>query len=154
MQTPQGLIATVGKAVVLYLVMLVMIRILGKRAIGNFTAFDLLVALMVSDMVGDVVFGEVSFAKGMAGILPIAALEYAGSWLSFKNPSIDQVIEGSPTIVMRNGQFDSAGMRRERMTENDIDAALRHHGIDDRKDVRLATVEIDGQITVLSHSPR
>jgi uncharacterized membrane protein YcaP (DUF421 family) len=154
MHTPQALTVTSGKAVALYFVMLLMIRVLGKRSIGNFTAFDLLVALMVSDMIGDVIFGNVPFSEGMAGILPIAALEYAGSWLSFVKPSLDPVIEGSPTIIMRDGRIDRHGLRQERMTEDDVDAALRHHGIDDRKLVRQATVEIDGEISVLTHSPR
>jgi uncharacterized membrane protein YcaP (DUF421 family) len=154
MPTAQPLAVTAMKAIVLYVVMLVMVRVLGKRAIGNFTAFDLLVALMVSDMIGDIVFNNVTFTQGMAGILPIAAMEYVGSWLSIKKPSFDRIIEGSPTIVMREGQLDRHGMNIERMTEYDIDAALRHHGIDDRRQVRLATVESDGHVSVLGYSPR
>ena len=154
MPTAQPLVVTAMKSVVLYIVMLVMVRVLGKRAIGNFTAFDLLVALMVSDMIGDVVFGGVTFAQGMAGILPIAAMEYVASWVSMKKPSFDRIIEGEPTIVMREGELDRRGMNAERMTECDIDAALRHHGIDDRRQVRLATVESDGHVSVLGYSPR
>ncbi len=154
MPTAQPLVVTALKSIVLYIVMLVMIRVLGKRAIGNFTAFDLLVALMVSDMIGDIVFGGVTFAQGMAGILPIAAMEYVASWLSIKKPSFDRIIEGEPTIVMREGELDRRGMNAERMTEFDIDAALRHHGIDDRRQVRLATVESDGHVSVLGYSPR
>ncbi len=154
MPTAQPLVVTAMKSIVLYIVMLVMVRVLGKRAIGNFTAFDLLVALMVSDMIGDIVFGGVTFAQGMAGILPIAAMEYVASWLSIKKPSFDRIIEGEPTIVMREGELDRRGMNAERMTEYDIDAALRHHGIDDRRQVRLATVESDGHVSVLGYSPR
>jgi uncharacterized membrane protein YcaP (DUF421 family) len=154
MPTAQSLPVTALKAVALYIVMLVMVRVLGKRAIGNFTAFDLLVALMVSDMIGDVVFGAVSFSQGMAGILPIAAMEYAGSWLSIKKPSFDRFIEGSPTVVVREGELDRRGMTAERMTDYDVAAALRHHGIDDRRQVRLATVESDGHVSVLSYSPK
>ncbi len=154
MPTAQPLVVTAMKSVVLYTVMLVMVRVLGKRAIGNFTAFDLLVALMVSDMIGDIVFGGVTFAQGMAGILPIAAMEYVASWVSIKKPSFDRIIEGEPTIVMREGELDRRGMNAERMTEYDIDAALRHHGIDDRRLVRLATVESDGHVSVLGYSPR
>ena len=154
MPTAQPLVVTAMKSIVLYIVMLVMVRVLGKRAIGNFTAFDLLVALMVSDMIGDVVFGGVTFAQGMAGILPIAAMEYVASWVSMKKPSFDRIIEGEPTIVMREGELDRRGMNAERMTEYDIDAALRHHGIDDRRQVRLATVESDGHVSVLGYSPR
>ena len=109
MPTAQPLVVTAMKATVLYIVMLVMVRVLGKRAIGNFTAFDLLVALMVSDMIGDIVFGGVSFAQGMAGILPIAAMDYVASWVSIKKPSFDRIIEGSPTIVMREGELDRRG---------------------------------------------
>lgn len=154
MSIAQPLVVTVMKSIVLYIVMLVMVRVLGKRAIGNFTAFDLLVALMVSDMIGDIVFGGVTFAQGMAGILPIAAMEYVASWVSIKKPSFDRIIEGEPTIVMREGELDRRGMNAERMTEYDIDAALRHHGIDDRRHVRLATVESDGHVSVLGYSPR
>ena len=149
-----GLALTAGRAAALYFVMLVMIRLLGKRTIGNFTAFDLLVALMVSDMIGDIVFAQVSFAQGLAGIFSIAALEYAGSWLTYSAPTLDKLLEGAPTVVVKQGEFDRHGMRRERMTEQDIGAALRQHGIDDMRVVRLAIVESDGHVSVLSYSPR
>ncbi len=151
---PTSLPATIGRAIALYFVMLVMIRILGKRSIGNFTAFDLLVALMVSDMVGDVVFGDVSFTQGLAGILTIAALEYASSWLSYSRPRLESLLEGDPTVVVSEGNLVRAGMRRERMSEAEVEAALRQEGVDSIQNVRLAIVESDGHVSVLTYSPR
>jgi uncharacterized membrane protein YcaP (DUF421 family) len=148
-----ALAATAGRAVAIYAVMLVMIRFMGKRAVGNFSAFDLLVALMLGDLVGAVVYGDVPFAQGLVAILPIAALEYGNSWLTYWNRGFDKMLEGEPTIVVRHGEFQRRGMRRERMSEHDVVGALRLNGIDNIKKVRFAVVESDGQVSVIEEPP-
>jgi uncharacterized membrane protein YcaP (DUF421 family) len=62
---------------------------------------------------------------------------------------MDAILEGKPTIVIEDGQFRRKGMRAERMNEKDVMAALRRHGIDDVREVRLATVEADGDVSVI-----
>jgi uncharacterized membrane protein YcaP (DUF421 family) len=129
--------------------MLVVIRALGKRTVGNFSAFDLLVALMLGEIVDEMIYGDVRFIQGTVAIVAIAGLALADSLLAFWDHGMEAVLEGKPTIVVKNGEFHRRGMRDERMNEKDVLAALRMQGVRDMREVRLAIVEHDGSVSVM-----
>jgi uncharacterized membrane protein YcaP (DUF421 family) len=143
------LLLTALRALGVYALVLVVIRVLGKRTVGNFTAFDLLVALMLGEIVDEIIYGDVTFAQGAVAILVIAMAHYANSWMSYWDHGLARILEGSPTAVVRRGQLDRGGMRKERMNESEVMEALRVQGVDDVKEVKLAMVENDGQVSVL-----
>ena len=146
---PQELLLTAARAFAVYVLMLVVIRALGKRTVGNFSAFDLLVALMLGEIVDEIIYGDVRFDQGTIAIVTLAALTYADSWMAFKSRFLQQWLEGTPTVVIRDGEYDRDGMRRERMSEQDVLAMLRHQGVQDMREVHLAVVETDGEVSVL-----
>lgn len=74
---------TAARGLLVYAVMLVVIRVLGKRTVGNFTAFDLLVALMLGEVVDEIIYGDVTIAQGLVVIVVVAAAKYVTSWLTF-----------------------------------------------------------------------
>src|SRR5919106_5025502 len=148
---PRELMLTAARAAAVYVFMLIVIRALGKRTVGNFSAFDLLVALMLGEVVDEIIYGDVRFVQGAVAITAIAALAYADSWLAFLHPSMEAVLEGKPTIIVRDGSYERAGMRSERMNELDVMAHLRAEGIRDMREVHLAVVELDGTVSVLKH---
>ena len=142
---------TAARAAAVYVFMLIVIRALGKRTVGNFSAFDLLVALMLGEVVDEIIYGDVLFTQGAVAIVAIAALAYADSWLAYFDHGIEAVLEGKPTIIVRNGRFERAGMRSERMNEKDVMRHLREAGIHDMREVHLAIVELDGAVSILRH---
>ena len=146
---PHELLMTAARAAAVYAFMLVVIRLLGKRTVGNFSAFDLLVALMLGEVVDELIYGDVMMLQGAVAILTLALLQYANSWLSYASPKLGAVLEGPPTVLVRCGRFDRRGMRQERMSEDDVRAELRLRGIDDLGEVKLAMVEPDGAVSVL-----
>jgi uncharacterized membrane protein YcaP (DUF421 family) len=146
---PQELLMTAARAAAVYALMLLVIRISGKRTIGNFSAFDLLVALMLGEVVDEIIYGDVTFAQGAVAILAVAALQYANSWMSYWNHGLDKVLEGSPSVVVRSGRLERHGMRRERMNEEEVMAELRLRGVTDLREVKVAAVENDGQLSVI-----
>src|SRR6185503_10177291 len=129
--------------------LLVLLRVMGKRTIGNFTAFDLLVSLMVGEVVDEIIYGDVPFVKGLTAIAVVCVLQYANSWLSFRSDALDRLLEGEPTPVVRNGQLVQEGLRREHMNENDVRAELRVQGVEDLREVKLAMVETGGEVSVI-----
>jgi uncharacterized membrane protein YcaP (DUF421 family) len=143
------LLLTAARAVAVYALMLLVVRALGKRTVGNFSAFDLLVALMLGEVVDEIVFGDVRFLQGTVAIVTIAAVAYADSWLVYSNRRMEMLIEGRPTVVVRDGEFDRTGMRRERMNETDVLGHLRAQGIVDMREVHFAIVEHDGSVSIL-----
>jgi uncharacterized membrane protein YcaP (DUF421 family) len=145
----QDVLLTAGRALAVYVIVLFVIRLLGKRTIGNFTPFDLLVALMVGEVVDEIVYGDVAFAQGLAVIGTVAAAHYANSWLSYWRHGLDTVLEGTPTPIVRDGVLHRPGMRRERLNDEDVRSELRLQGIDDLREVKLAMVENNGVVSVI-----
>ena len=145
----QELLLTSVRAAGVYVLMLTVIRLTGKRTVGNFTAFDLLVALMLGELVDEMIDGDVSFTQGTVAILVVAGMKSITAWLSYSNRTMEKILEGEPVLVVKNGEFQRDGLRRERLNELDVQSVLRLAGIEDMKEVRLAFVENDGQISII-----
>lgn len=146
---PQELMLTAARAAAVFVIMMVAVRALGKRTVGNFTAFDLLVALMLGEIVDEIIYGDIQFLQGTTAIVVIAGLAYLDSILSYAGGPLRRVIEGVPTVLIRHGQFQRDGMRAERINEMELAALLRLRGIRDRREVALAVLETDGELSVL-----
>jgi uncharacterized membrane protein YcaP (DUF421 family) len=94
----------------------------------------------------------VRFLQGSVAILAIAALAYVDAWLAyFDRGGMEAVLEGKPTVIVRDGEYDRKGMRQERMNEKDVLGQMRVQGIQDMREVHLAVVEHDGTVSVLKH---
>jgi uncharacterized membrane protein YcaP (DUF421 family) len=145
------LLMTAARAAAVYALILIVIRALGKRTVGNFSAFDLLVALMLGEIVDEMIYGDVRFIQGTVAIVAIASITYAESWLSYWDHGMEALLEGKPTVVVKKGEFYRPGMRRERMNEKDVLAALRIQGIRDMREVEYAVVEHDGTVSVVQY---
>jgi uncharacterized membrane protein YcaP (DUF421 family) len=138
-----------GRTALIYVLMLVMIRVLGKRTVGNLTAFDMLVALMMGDLAGDAIYGDASLEMAVVAVVSLSALHYANSWLAYCLPRVGRFLEGMPTTIVREGRVQPDGLRRERMNEHEVLAELRLAGVDDLREVKHARVERDGQVSVI-----
>jgi uncharacterized membrane protein YcaP (DUF421 family) len=146
---PRDLALTAARAVAVYIVFLVVIRLSGKRTLGTFSAFDFVVALMLGEVVDELIYGDVSLLQGFIAVAAIALLHYGNSWLTYWDHGFDKLLEGTPTVVLEKGQLHYPGMRAERMNEKDVLSELRLHGVDDLREVKLAVVEYNGQVSVI-----
>ena len=146
---PHELLMTASRAAAVYVLMLIVIRLLGKRTVGNFAAFDLLVALMLGEVVDEIIYGDVTFLQGTVAIVVIAAAQASNAWLTWWDHGFDKLLEGVPTVIVKNGTLQEDGMRAERMNRKDVIAHLREQGIHDLREVHLAIVEDDGAVSVL-----
>src|SRR5688572_26073397 len=146
---PRELLMTGVRGLAVYVLVLAVIRLLGKRTIGNFTAFDLLVALMLGEVVDEMIYGDVNFAQGVVAIVVIAGAKYATAWLCYASPRMNRILEGKPTPIVREGKFVSKGLRHELMHEREAFAGLRLRGVRDMREVKLALMEVDGELSIL-----
>jgi uncharacterized membrane protein YcaP (DUF421 family) len=145
------LLLTSARAAAVYVLLLIVVRFLGKRTIGNFSAFDLIVALMLGEVVDEIIYGDVRFIQGTVAIVTLSALAVADSWASYRSRWIQALVEGTPTVIVRDGEFVRDGMKTERLNERDVLAMLRLHNVRDVREVQLATLETDGELSVLLH---
>jgi uncharacterized membrane protein YcaP (DUF421 family) len=145
----QELALTAGRAIVIYVFLLVTVRLLGKRAVGNFTAFDLIVALMLGEVVDEPIFGDVPLVQGLLAIAAVAAAHFLNSLLSYLSPAIDRLTGGQPTPMINDGKMRRDGMARERVSEAELRALLREESIEELSDVQQALLEINGRLSVI-----
>lgn len=145
----QELGMTAARGLLVYALMLVVIRVLGKRTVGNFTAFDLLVALMLGEVVDEIIYGDVTLAQGFTSILVVAAAKYVTAWLTSRNKTLGHLFEGKPSEIVKNGELVRKTMHRELMGEEEVMAALRLQGVSDMREVKRAVLEVDGQVSVI-----
>jgi uncharacterized membrane protein YcaP (DUF421 family) len=146
---PRELVLTAVRAFGIYVLMLVVVRALGKRTVGNFAAFDLLVALMLGELVDEIIYGDVGFLQGTLAIAVIAAAKTGNTWLTWWGHGFDRLLEGTPTAIVRDGKLEEAGMRAERMNAKEVMGHLRAVGVRDLREVKLALVEDDGSVSVV-----
>ncbi len=126
------------RAVVVYVVVLGMVRLGGKRALGQITPFDVLLIVLLGNAVQNALLGAT-----------LILLNYGVGWLTTRNRRMERMIEGEPTVIARDGRLLEGVLRRELISRADFDAALRQQGGLQIEDVQIALLETTGHITIL-----
>ena len=138
------------RAVVVYVVLLAMIRISGKRTMGQFTPFDVLLIVLLGNAVQNSLLGaDQSLLGGLLLAAVLIAINWVVGFVSARSHTAERVIEGEPIVLARDGQLFERVLRRELVSENDFNEALRQNGELTMEDVALALLETDGRISVV-----
>jgi uncharacterized membrane protein YcaP (DUF421 family) len=133
-----------------YLVVLVGLRLSGKREIGQMTVFDLVVLLLIANAVQNAMVGaDTSLAGGIIAAVVLLLLNVIVARLDLRWPKLRRLVEGSPTLLVLHGEMIANNLRREELDEETLKAALREHGVTDLAQVEMAVLEIDGSISVV-----
>ena len=144
----------VVRSVLVYLFLLVGFRLAGKRQLGQMTAFDLVVVLVISNVVQNALIGnDNSLGGGLIGATVILALNAIIARVTFQHKPIERLIENSPTVLVRHGRVIRDNLRRERLSLPEFRAALRKQGVVSLRDVRYAVLEEDGHLSVILRRP-
>lgn len=148
---PAALAVIALRTSVVYLVLLVGLRAAGKRELGQMTVFDLLVVLIVSNAVQNAMVGpDVSLTGGLVAALTLLVLNRLVGELGRRSAWFQRGIVGTPTLLVHDGTLIEPHLRREGLTVDEVMQALREHGVDDLRSVKLAVLEVDGTISVIS----
>lgn len=138
----------VVRACAVYAILLLMVRVSGRRTIGQFTPFDLLVVLLLSEAVSNsLTGGDESLVGGLIIALTLIAMNMLVALLSSRSHKLAAVLDGTPVLLGRDGQFFDSVIKRCRITESDIEQALREADCP-RHEMRCAFLEADGMITI------
>jgi len=133
-----------------YLVILVGLRLAGKREIGQMTVFDLVVLLLIANAVQNAMVGpDTSLIGGVLAAFVLLVLNWIVAWLRLRSPRLRRIVEGSATLLVLHSEMIPDHMRREGLDEDTLMAALREHGIADLSGVEMAVLETDGSISVV-----
>jgi uncharacterized membrane protein YcaP (DUF421 family) len=145
-----AIIEKVVRSVGVYLFLLVAFRVAGKRQLGQFTAFDLVVLLLISNVLQNAAIGsDNSLGGGLVGASVIIALNWMVAWLTFRHKRLERMVENVPTVLVKHGQVLHTNLDREHMSMPELRAALRKEGIMTMSEVRYAILEEDGHVSVI-----
>jgi uncharacterized membrane protein YcaP (DUF421 family) len=138
------------RGVVVYAFLLVFLRLTGRRQIGQYDPFDLILLLILSNAVQNSMNGgDNSLIGGLISALTLIGCHLLVSRVAWRSPRVARLIDGRPKVLIRAGQLDAGTMRAERLTVDDVHAALRAAGCLHTHEVERATIETNGQITVV-----
>ena len=137
------------RAMIVYVFLLFILRLTGKRQTGQLAPFDLVLLLVLSNAVQNAMNGgDNSVLGGIVSATTLIALHYAVAFVTFKSKTLEAWIEGTPRTLIHNGVLNEAVMRSELLTHHELAAALRSAGCTGIEHIHVATLENNGQITV------
>lgn len=146
------LLQIVIRTLVIYLVVLLGVRLSGKREVGQMTPFDLTLLLLISNSVQNAMTGpDTSLLGGIAAAATLLVVNYLVAEVSGLNRRFRRFIQGSPSLLVHDGRVIEAHMAKEHVTHDELMRALREHGIGSVQEVALAVLEVDGTISCLKY---
>ncbi|HET7339916.1 MAG TPA: YetF domain-containing protein [Methylomirabilota bacterium] len=138
------------RSVVVYLFLLLAFRFTGKRQVGQLTPFDLVVLLVISNVVQNAVIGpDNSLGGGLLGAVVILVINGVLVEVTYRSKRLRRLLEATPTILIHNGKLLQDNLARERISLDDLHAAMRRAGVADIEHVRVAVLEENGGISVI-----
>jgi uncharacterized membrane protein YcaP (DUF421 family) len=142
---------SVLRALTVYLFLLVVFRLLGKRSLGQATTFDFVLVLVISQAVQNALLGyDYSVTNGFVIVLTIVVVDLSLSLLKRRFPLVSRWVEGLPLVVIEEGALLADRMKSARIDEGDVlEAARRLRGIGNLDEIRFAVVERDGDISII-----
>jgi uncharacterized membrane protein YcaP (DUF421 family) len=138
------------RAIVIFFVILIVTRAVGRRELGKMEPFDLILLIVIGDLVQQgITQDDFSLTGAALVICTIALLTVAMSFLSFKLPRIRPMLEGQPLVLLQDGRPIERNLRRERLTVDELAAEARQQQIASLEDVRFAVLETNGVISFI-----
>ena len=137
-----------------YVALVLLLRISGKRTLTKLNAFDLVVTVALGSTLATVLLSKtVALAEGALALGLLILLQYAIAWLSVRSPGFQAMIKAEPTLLLCRGRFLAVAMRAERITRDEILAAVRASGAADVGKVAAVVLETDGSLSVIADAP-
>ena len=144
------MLITFFRAIVLYIIVLVVMRIMGKREIGQLQPFELAIAIMIADLAATPMAETgVPITNGIMPILGLLVMHLLISMLNIKSNKAREIICGKPSILIYRGKIDQKTLKKERFTVNELEERLRNNNIFNIGDVEYAILETSGQVTII-----
>ena len=138
------------RASVTFAALYLLLRLLGKREIGQLTPFELVVIVVMGDLVQQgVTHNDFSLTGSILAIATFAFWALVMSWATYLSPRLETLLDGRPQVIIRDGQLIEANLRRDRITRAEVEAEMRLAGIAHMNQVAWAILETQGKISFI-----
>lgn len=149
-----GLLRVVVVGTLAYAALVLLLRVSGKRTLAKMNAFDLVVTVALGSTLASILLTKsVALLEGLLGLLLLVGLQYAVAWGSVRSARVRRLVKSEPRMLLYKGRFLEEAMRAERMTEDEVLAALRATGQADPAGVEAVVLETDGSLSVVPSAP-
>ena len=143
-----GRVAVVG--VVAYVVLVLLLRISGKRTLSKMNAFDLVITVALGSTLATVLLSStVALAEGLLALTLLVFLQFAITWSSVRSSTVQRLVKDEPRLLFYEGKLLTDAIRSERVTEEEIEWAMRQQGFATFDEVGAAVLETDGSVTII-----
>ncbi len=140
----------ITRAAVVYVVLFLLLRLVGKKHVGDLAPFDLVVLLILSETVQNAMVGDDnSLTGGLVSAATLIVLAQAMGYLCWVSKRAERLIEGIPKILVRHGRRNTEAMRRQQVSISELTEAMRREGCSNISDIQAAILENDGTISVI-----
>lgn len=139
------------RSAAVYIFMVAAIRFFGKKELSQLSTTDLVFIVLISNSVQNAMVGSnSSLSGGLLAALVLFSLNYLLKFLMYRSSSFKELIEDKAVILVHNGKIDVSHLHQEKITIDELEEAVREHGVESYKKVKLAILEVDGNISVIS----
>ena len=137
------------RTVAVYFAILLLLHLAGKSSLAQLNSFDLVVLLLLSNVVQNAIIGnDNSLLGGLLGALILIAVNFTLVRVAFMSPTFGKALQGGATTLYENGRLDESALRRQAITREELDAALRRQGVDGIDDAERIDLEPEGTFNV------
>ena len=144
-------LAIILRSSAVYFFMVVALRIFGKKELSQLNTADVILILLISNSVQNAMVGnDTSLLGGLAAALVLFSINFILKKLMYKFPKFSDFMQEKPEILIHDGTLDFKTLSKLNITSDELKEAMREHGIEYFKDVKLAMLEIDGNISIIS----
>lgn len=146
-------LAIIFRTTVIYLVILFLFRMMGKREVGELSILDLVVSIMIGD-IAVLSFEDLDkpFFRQITPMFVLAFIQIVLAFISLKSIRFRNIVDGTPQIIINQGKIDEKAMRKQRYNFDDLLTQLREQGINDLNDVQFAILESSGKLSVIKNT--
>lgn len=146
-----GYVQIVLRCIAVYFFVIIAIRVFGKKELAQLSVIDLVFILLISNSVQNAMVGpDTSLLGGVIAALSLFVINYLLKQLLYRNKKVNELLQGKAMILIYKGELNEESLKHAEITLDELQAAVREHGIEDTKHVDLAVLEVDGNISVIS----
>jgi len=148
-----GLLRVFVVGVLAYVALVVMLRVSGNRTLSKMNAFDFVVTIALGSTLSSIIISkDVALAEGVLALALLIGLQYIVTWLSVRSSQIHRLVKSEPELVLYEGNMLPDAMRRARVTNAEVLAAIRENGTASQEQIAAVVLETDGTFSVVSQS--
>jgi uncharacterized membrane protein YcaP (DUF421 family) len=152
MNISEGYLRIALSSAAIYLFIIIAIRLFGKKELAQLSIIDLAFILLISNSVQNAMVGsDSSLAGGLVAATSLFVINYLFKYLLFRFPKLSNIVQGTDLMLIYKGQLNESNMAKARITREEILEAVREHGVSEIREVDLAVLETDGNISIISH---